>query len=153
MERASREPMIKLRLDVDYAYPSRMKSFVYTALKRKTKSNYLKNSKIIAKMINESPLEVQAYWFFTPYTTPDSELLELLTPDRHEVALHVANDPYGELEKLEKATGRKVRFYTVHGTARLLARLIWHRKLGEAKAPIPRWVPVAIILRVSHVGL
>ena len=43
--------MIKLRLDVDYAYPSRIKSFLYTALNRKTDKNYLKNSKIIAKMI------------------------------------------------------------------------------------------------------
>jgi hypothetical protein len=134
--------MINLRLDVDYAYPSRMESFLYTALGRKTKKNYLKNSKIIAKMINDSPREVKAHWFFTPYTTPDSQLLELLTPDKHEVALHVANDPYGELEELEKATNRKVRFYTVHGTARFLAQLIWRRKLGEARAPIPEGFPL-----------
>jgi hypothetical protein len=61
----------------------------------------------------------------------------LLAPDRHEVALHVANEPYRELEKLEKATNRKVRFYTVHGTARLLARLMWKRKLTESRASIP----------------
>lgn len=134
--------MIKIRLDVDYAYPSRMQSFLYTALNRKSNKNYLKNSKIIAKMINESPREVKAYWFFTPYTTPDGELLELLSSDKHEVALHVANNPYVELEKLEKATSRKVRYYTVHGTARLLARLMWRRKLWEARAPIPDGFPL-----------
>jgi hypothetical protein len=152
MERASREIMIKLRLDVDYAYPSRMKSFLYTALNRKTKKDYLKNSKTIAKMINESPREVKAYWFFTPYTTPDKELLELLTPDKHEVALHVANDPYGELEKLEKATNRKVRFYTVHGTARLLARLMWRRKLWEARASIPSGFPLQSFYEFPTLG-
>jgi len=152
MKRASRETMIKLRLDVDYAYPSRMKSFLYTALNRKTKKDYLKNSKIIAKIINESPREVKAYWFFTPCTTPDSELLELLSPDKHEVALHVANDPYGELEKLEKATNRKVRFYTVHGTARLLARLIWRRKLWEARAPIPSGFPLQSFYEFPTLG-
>jgi len=55
--------MIKLRLDVDYAYPSRTKSFLYTALNLKKSKDYLKNSEIIAKMINESPKEVKAYWF------------------------------------------------------------------------------------------
>ena len=86
--------------------------------------------------------EVKAYWFFTPQTTPDAELLRLLRPDRHEVALHVANNPYTEWERLEKATGRKVKYYTVHGTARLLARLMWRRKIGEAKAPIPDGFPL-----------
>ena len=152
MKRASRDTMIKLRLDVDYAYPSRMKSFLYTALNRKTKKNYLKNSKTIAKMINESPREVKAYWFFTPYTTPDKELLELLTPDKHEVALHVANDPYGELEKLEKATNRKIKFYTVHGTARLLARLMWRRKLWEARASIPDGFPLQSFYEFPTLG-
>jgi len=152
MKRASRETMIKLRLDVDYAYPSRIKSFLYTALNRKTDKNYLKNSKIIAKMINESPREVKAFWFFTPYTTPDKELLELLTSDKHEVALHVANDPYGELEKLEQATNRKVEFYTVHGTARLLARLMWRRKLWEARASIPDGFPLQSFYEFPTLG-
>ena len=134
--------MIKLRLDVDYAYPSRLKSFLYTALKRKTNESYLRNSKTIARMINESPHEVKAYWFFTPYTTPDSEMLELLTPDKHEVALHVATDPYRELEELERATHRKVKFYTVHGTERLLAQLIWRRKPREERASIPKGFPL-----------
>jgi len=56
--------MIKIRLDVDYAYPSRPKSFFFTFLSVKVKKNYLKNAKIIARMINESPKEVKAYWFF-----------------------------------------------------------------------------------------
>lgn len=144
--------MLKLRLDVDYPYPSRIKSFLYTALNIKTSNSYLKNSKILAKMINESTREVKAYWFFTPYTTPDSELLELLTPDKHEIALHVATDPYGELEKLEKATNRKVKFYTVHGTARLLARLMWRRKLWEARASIPKGFPLQSFYEFPTLG-
>jgi hypothetical protein len=134
--------MIRIRLDVDYPYPSRLQSFLFTALNLHTSRNYVQNSKIIAKMINESPEEVMAYWFFTPYTTPDEELLTMLHPERHEVALHVATKPYAEWEKLEKATNRKVKYYTVHGTARLLARLMWKRKLWEAKAPIPANFPL-----------
>jgi hypothetical protein len=135
--------MIKLRFDVDYAYPSRYKSFTYTALKLKNPSkDYLKLSKIISKMINESTKQIQATWFFTPYTIPDAELLTLLTPDKHEVALHVATDPYKELANLEKATNRKVNYYTVHGTARLIARLIWGRKLSQARVPIPEGFPL-----------
>ena len=87
--------MIKLRIDVDYPYPSRTKSFLCVALRIKSKKakDYLKNARIIAKMINESPKEVKAYWFFTPYTIPDKKLLDLLNPEKHEVALHVANNP------------------------------------------------------------
>ena len=48
-----------------------------------------------------------AYWFFTPQTTPDEELLALLHPERHEVALHVATKPYPEWHMLEKATNAK----------------------------------------------
>ena len=70
--------MIKLRIDVDYPYPSRLKSFLYTALNIRTSKDYLKNAKIIARMINESPKEVKAYWFFTPKTVPDRELLDML---------------------------------------------------------------------------
>lgn len=134
--------MIKIRLDVDYPYPSRITSFLFTGLKIKTHKNYLKNSKIIAKMINESPEPLMAYWFFTPQTVPDRELLELLDPEKHEVALHVATKPYIEWKELEKATGRKVKYYTVHGTARLLARLMWRRKIWEARAPIPKGFPL-----------
>jgi hypothetical protein len=134
--------MIKIRLDVDYAYPSRIKSFIFTTINKQTSSNYLENSKILAKMINESPETVMAYWFFTPHTIPDKELLELLCKERHEVSLHVATQPYLEWKNLEKATGRKVKYYTVHGTQRLIARLMWRRKLSEAKTPIPEGFPL-----------
>jgi hypothetical protein len=145
--------MIKLRLDVDYPYPSRLKSFLFTALNIRTSKNYLKNSKIIAKMINESTEQVMAFWFFTPQTTPDSELLMLLNPDRHEVALHVATKPYPEWKQLEKATKRQVKYYTVHGTARLFARLMWRRKIWEAKAPIPTDFPLKSFYDYPTIGL
>jgi hypothetical protein len=146
--------MITIRLDVDYPYPSRIKSFVATALKsKKHRKDYLKNSKIIAKMINESKTDIRAVWFFTPYTIPDKELLEMLTPNRHEVALHVANNPYKELDELQKATGRKVSYYTVHGTARLLARLMWRRKLSQAVVPIPPAFPLQSFYVYPTLGL
>ncbi len=139
---AKRVSTMKLRLDVDYPYPSRIKSFLFTVLNRKTRKNYLKNAKIIARMIDESPRKIQAYWFFTYHTVPDNEMLGLLRSNRHEIALHVANNPYAELERLEKVTGRKIKFYTIHGTARLLARLIWRRKLWESRASIPADFPL-----------
>ncbi|MGD0202912.1 MAG: GNAT family N-acetyltransferase [Candidatus Bathyarchaeia archaeon] len=141
---ANEEAMIKLRIDVDYPYPSRAKSFLYLALgikKRKSK-DYLKNARVIAKMINESPKEVMAYWFFTPYTIPDKKLLDLLNPDRHEVALHVANDPYREWKILENETNRTVKYYTIHGTSRLLAQLLWGRKIGQKQAKVPSDFPL-----------
>ena len=99
------QAMIKVRLDVDYPYPSRAKSFLFLALGIKRKSrNYLKNSKIIARMFNESPKQIMAYWFFTPYTIPDKKLLTLLIPERHDVGLHVAVDPYREWKILENET-------------------------------------------------
>ena len=82
-------------------------------------------------MINESPREVKGYWFFTPYTIPDKKLLELLNPERHEVALHVANKPVEEWKNLENQTNRTVKYYTIHGTAGKFARLIWGRKLSR----------------------
>ena len=133
-----KETIVKLRMDVDYPYPSRPKSFLATVLNVKIGKDYLKNSKIIAKMINETPKKVKAYWFFTPYTIPDRELLELLHPCKHEVGLHIANNPQRELERLEKTTGRKVKYYTVHGTSRVLAKLMWRRNLWEKTVPIPR---------------
>ncbi len=145
--------MIKLRIDVDYPYPSRLQSFLFTLLRTKVNKNYLRNAKIIAKMINESRQEVMAYWFFTPQTTPDKELLRMLHPERHEVALHVANNPYAELEKLEKTTKRKIKFYTVHGTARLLARLMWRRKLWEPRAHIPEGFPLKSFYEFPTLGL
>jgi hypothetical protein len=141
---ANEEAMIKIRLDVDYPYPSRAKSFLYIALgikKRKSK-DYLKNAEVIAKMINESPKEVMAYWFFTPYTIPNKKLLDLLNPDKHEVALHIANNPYQEWKILENETNRTVKYYTIHGTPRLIAQLLWGRKIGQKQAKVPSDFPL-----------
>jgi hypothetical protein len=134
--------MIKLRIDVDYPYPSRAKSFLSIILRRKVGRDYLKNSKIIAKMINESPVEVKAYWFFTIRTVPDGELLELLHSNKHELALHVVNNPQAEWKLLEKTTGQQINYYTIHGTARLLAQLMWGRRIGEDRAHIWNGFPL-----------
>jgi hypothetical protein len=137
------EQGIKLRLDVDYAYPSRAKSFFFLALGIKRKSrNYLKNAKIIARMVNESQKTVTAYWFFTPYTLPDKKILDALNPDKHEVALHVATDTFKEWKILENKTGRTVKYYTIHGTSRVIAQLLWGRKIGQKQAKIPRDFPL-----------
>jgi hypothetical protein len=133
--------LIKLRIDVDYPYPSRIRGFMYTALGIKTSKDYLKNSKMIAKMINESPKEVRAYWFFTPKTIPDRELMTLIDNPKHEVALHVVNDPYAELRMLEQATGKKIGYYTIHGTARLMARIMWRRWRASAPKIPPSFPP------------
>jgi len=144
--------LIKLRIDVDYPYPSRLRSFIYTALGIKAGGDYLKNSKILARMINESPKEVKAYWFFTPTTMPDQQLMRLLNEKRHEVALHIANRPYEEKALLEKTTGRKIEYYTVHGTARFLARLMWKR--WTYKAPqIPEGYPLISFYQFPTFGL
>lgn len=121
--------MIKLRIDVDYPYTSRAKSFAAVALRRRNGkgADYLKNACIIAQMVNESNKNVKAYWFFTPYTVPDKRLLELLNPQKHEVALHVVNKPYEEWKELEKKTGRTVKYYSIHGTQNRVAQLIWGR--------------------------
>jgi len=126
-----KEAPIRLRVDVDYPYPSRMRSFIFTAAGLRIGRDYLKNSKIVAKMVNASERNVEAYWFFTPKTMPDKELLTLLDNDKHEVGLHVVNEPERELELLEKTTGEKVQYYTVHGTERFLGRIIWRR--GKTK--------------------
>ena len=56
---------------------------------------------------------------------------------KHAVELHVVNNPRRELENLEKITGRRANYYTIHGTARLLARVMWRR--WKAKEPtIPK---------------
>jgi hypothetical protein len=125
--------LIRIRIDVDYPYPSRIRSFMYTALNLRLGKDYLKNSKIVAKTINESSRETKAYWFFTPKTIPDEELLTIMNNPKHEVALHIVNDPVGELQLLEKETGRKIRYYTIHGTANLPARVMWMR--WKAKTP------------------
>jgi hypothetical protein len=136
--------MIKLRIDVDYPYASRAKSFLYVALRIKSarSAGYLKNARIIAQMINESPKNVKAYWFFTPYTIPDKRMLDLLNEERHEVALHVAAKPFEEWKALENKTSRKVQYYTIHGTQRLFARLLWGRKLSQSQAVIPNDFPL-----------
>jgi hypothetical protein len=133
--------MIKLRIDVDYPYSSRARSFISVLLETNMGKGYLKNSKVIAKMVNESPVEITAFWFFTPKTVPDSELLTLLKGNKHEVSLHVVNDPERELQQLEKATKRKIRYYTIHGTARLFARIMWKRWKTKA-LPIPKDFPL-----------
>ncbi len=142
LENGNCESMIKIRIDVDYPFPSRLQSFISTALDIRVRKDYLKNSKILAKLINESPEKVSVYWFFTPHTIPDSELLRFLHLERHDVGLHVATQPFTEWKQLEKATGRNVKYYTVHGTARLVARLIWRRKIWESRATIPTDFPL-----------
>ncbi len=138
---ANGKTLIKLRVDVDYPYPSRVRSFIYTSLGMRIGKDYLKNSKIVAKMINESTKEVKAYWFFTKKTIPDEELLELLSNSKHEIALHIVNDPYEELKLLRDTTGRRINYYTIHGTDRLLARIMWKR--WRTKAPlIPSGFPL-----------
>jgi hypothetical protein len=151
--RKSRESIMKLRLDVDYPYPSRIKSFLFIALNRKAGKDYLKNAKIIARMINETPRKIQAYWFFTTRTEPDDEILQLLHSNIHEIGLHVANDPNWELKRLEQVTGRKIRFYTIHGTARMVARMIWRRKIWEAQAQIPQNFRLQSLHDVTTLGL
>jgi hypothetical protein len=144
--------LLKLRIDVDYPYPSRIKSFVCTAFNIKIGKDYLKNPKILARMINESPRKVKAYWFFTPQTIPDKELLRLLDNDRHEIALHIANNPYKELKMLERVTNRKISYYTIHGTARFLARIMWKR--WKTKAPkIPEDFPLQSFYQFPTEGL
>jgi hypothetical protein len=144
--------LITLRIDVDYPYPSRIRSFIYTAFGMKFGKDYLKNSKIIARMINESPKDVKAYWFFTPKTIPDTELLRLLSNDRHEIALHIVNNPYEELRLLEGKTGRKIRYYTVHGTSRFFARMMWKRWNYKAP-PIPKDFPLKSFYQFKTLGL
>jgi len=41
------------------------------------------------------------------------ELLTSLNNSKHEIGLHVANDPSGELKPLEEVTRRKTNFYTI----------------------------------------
>jgi hypothetical protein len=144
--------LIRIRIDVDYPYTSRIRSFMYTALGIRTSREYLRNPKIVARMINESTREVKAYWFFTPRTIPDKELIEMLDNPKHEVALHIVNDPYTELRNLEQKTGKKIKYYTIHGTARLLARIMWRR--WKSKAPkIPEDFPLQSFHQFPTTGI
>ena len=131
--------MIKIRIDVDYPYSSRVRSFIFTALNAKVGRDYLKNAKILARMINDSPKDVKAYWFFTSKTVPDEELLLMLNSEKHELALHIVNHPQAEKEFLEKATGKQMRYYTFHGTSRLLGRVLWKRSKVPA---VPQVFPL-----------
>lgn len=106
-------------------------------IKRRDRKDYLKNAKIIAKIVNESPKQVKACWFFTLYAIPDKELLSLLNPDRHEIGLHVAKNAVKELKALEDKTNRKLKYYSIHGTSNLLSQLLWKRKPGQKQAKIP----------------
>ena len=144
--------MIRIRIDVDYPYTSRIGSFMYTALGIRTSREYLRNPKIVARMINESTREVKAYWFFTPRTIPDKELIGMLDNPKHEVALHIVNDPYAELRNLEQRTGKKINYYTIHGTARLFARVMWRR--WKSKAPkIPENFPLQSFHQFPTTGI
>lgn len=93
-------------------------------------------------MVNASPKQVRAYWFFTPYTIPDKSLLNLLKPDRHEIALHVAKNPESELKTLEDQTDRQAKYYTIHGTSNVFSQLLWKRKSGQKQAIIPKDFPL-----------
>jgi hypothetical protein len=130
---------------VDYPYPSRVKSFIHTALNLQVRKDYLKNSKIVARMINNSPKQVKAYWFFTAKTIPDEELLLMLNSEKHEVALHIVNHPYAEMELLEKIIEKQLRYYTVHGTSSRLGRVLWKR--WKTKAPV---IPQNFLLQSFH---
>jgi hypothetical protein len=137
--------LMLLRIDVDYPYPSRFRSFIHTALGIKFGNDYLKNSKILARMINESPKKIKVYWFFTFSTIPDRELFRLLDNEKHEIALHVVKNPEEELKKLEKSSKQRIHYYTIHGTARLLGRVIWGR--WKSKTP---WIPSTFRLKSFH---
>ena len=142
---SEKQPTIKIRIDVDYPYPSsRAKSFFYVALGIKSHKgkDYLENARVIAKMINVSPKRVKAYWFFTPYTIPDKKLLDQLTSERHEIGLHIATNAVKELKELEKETGRSIQYYTLHGTKSLFAQLLWKHKLGQKQAIVPSDFPL-----------
>jgi|WetSurMetagenome_2_1015567.scaffolds.fasta_scaffold174519_3 hypothetical protein len=129
--------MITFRIDVDYPYDSRSISALFVALNNTRQADgYLNNAKTIATMINLSKKEVKAYWFFTPYTFPDTTFKVLtMNKDIHELGLHVINHPYGELITLENAIQSKIRYYTVHGTVSRIARFIWKRKRCQISIP------------------
>jgi hypothetical protein len=129
--------MIKIRVDVDYPYPSRAKSFLYTYMNWKSKNGYLMYSKMLADLINNANIEVKAIWFFNIHALPDKEMLALLSGSQHEIGLHIVNNPFEELEQLEKVSTKPIEYYTIHGTERLLGQIVWHRPLGQKQAKVP----------------
>jgi hypothetical protein len=143
---------IRIRIDVDYPYPSRIRSFMYTTLNLRMGTDYLKNSKIAASMINDSARDVKAYWFFTPKTIPDEELVKMINNPKHEVALHIVNDAMRELRCLEEKTGKKINYYTIHGTSRLLARVMW-RRMKSANPTIPNDFPLKSFHEFPTIGI
>ncbi len=98
-------------------------------------------------MINESPREVKGYWFFTPYTIPNKKLLALLNPERHEIALHVANKTHMKngrfLEKETNRTSKAIILFMVPNGK--FARLIWGRKLSGPQVAIPLDFPLTFL--------
>jgi hypothetical protein len=134
--------MITLRVDVDYAYPSRTKSFIYTYLRKKSEVNYLAYPKLLAEIINQATVDVRAYWFFNLQTLPDKDMLSLINSNRHEIGLHVINHSFIELYRLKQVSPKPIEYYTIHGTERLLGQIIWHRNLGQKQAVIPPNFPL-----------
>jgi len=119
--------MKTLKIEVDYPYPSRVKSAVFLAVRRVPHSwDYLVLCKILAQLINESANHVEAWWFFTYLTLPDRELVDWIDNPRHRIGLHVVSDPVQEKALLEDRIGTKVSHFTIHGvTARNF--LVWRR--------------------------
>lgn len=133
---------IKLRFDCDYAFASRLKSLRNMARFNPNKKGYMAEACKIATIINQSKCDVIAYWFFTKHTLPNDELLNLLKTPKHEIGLHIANNPWRELELLQKHTKQKITYYTIHGTDSKLMQIIWGRRLGQKQAIIPKDFPL-----------
>ena len=141
--------LIRIRIDVDYPYTSRIRSFLYTALGIKTSRAYLENSKIIARMINESERDFRAYWFFTPKTIPDKELLKLIDNSKHEVALHIVNYPTHGIEKLGAENGEENQLLH-HSWNSPLARQSYVETLEIQSPENSRWLSATVVSQVSH---
>jgi hypothetical protein len=95
---------------------------------------------------------VKASWFFTTGTIPDKEMLGLMEGEKHEIALHIVNNPEEELTRLERATGRRITYYTIHGTARILARMMW-RRWNRGVPRIPFDFPLKSFHQFHSIGL
>ena len=50
--------------------------------------------------------------------------------------------PIREWKILENETQRTVKYYTIHGTSRVIAQLLWGRKIGQKQAKIPSDFPL-----------
>ena len=127
-----------IRIDVDYPYVNRLKSFLAVFLRVKLGKGYLANAKEIAKMVNGSKKEVKCYWFFTIQTMPDAELMHMLLSKKHEICLHAVKDVFSEgwdlqwhaselLLDMGKKELKTVRYFNQHGVRRLLAKVIWRK--------------------------